>query len=86
MPANEAKAQTTLPSGTPYPAVSSAPSQIPTTTVEPNMPLYTPAGISPTPSADVLPSTTPTVTPVFAGSDILQRGFPSVFPRKFSEI
>ena len=42
MPVNEAKAQTTLPSGTPYPAVSTAPSQMPTTTVEPNMPLYTP--------------------------------------------
>ena len=73
MPANEAKAQTTLPSGTPYPAVSSAPSQIPTTTVEPNMPLYTPAGISPTPSADVLPSTTPTVTPAATSFTLLNK-------------
>ncbi len=73
MPANEAKAQTTLPSGTPYPAVSSAPSQILTTTVEPNVPLYTPAGISPTPSADVLPSTTPTVTPAATSFTLLNK-------------
>lgn len=73
MPANEAKAQTTLPFGTPYPAVSSAPSQIPTTTVEPNMPLYTPAGISPTPSAGVLPSMTPTVTPAATSFTLLNK-------------
>ena len=45
----------------------------PPTTVEPNMPLYTPAGISPTPSADVLPSTTPTVTPAATSFTLLNK-------------